>query len=64
MMAQEKQCRTCKYWEAVKGPAGRTLESPRASGVCKRFPPIADFTWPKTRGNEWCWEYKQVDTND
>ena len=25
MMAQEKQCRTCKYWEAVKGPAGRTL---------------------------------------
>ena len=60
----DKKCRTCKFWVGTKGPGGRDLESPRASGVCKRFPPIANFKWPKTRGTEWCWEYTPVDTND
>lgn len=58
----EWECRSCKYWEGIKGISPiEPRESRNARGTCKRFPPVADSNWPKTQALEWCWEYTPVD---
>ena len=58
------ECRGCKYWEGIKGMRPNDpREYASSNGRCKRFPPIADSTWPKTRALEWCWEYTPADAD-
>ena len=52
----DKKCGGCKYWEFTRH-VGAPRETTKNTGVCKRFPPIADSKWPRTKPEEWCWEY-------
>jgi hypothetical protein len=40
-------CHECIYWQKIDA----------ATGLCRCLPPIADFTWPKTKAVDGCGEF-------
>jgi len=62
----QMRCENCRYWDhggAVKLYGGSADDL----GVCRRRPPVPDFTrepmdfvlgkWPETYNDEWCGDY-------
>jgi hypothetical protein len=46
------QCRSCRFWDAVRDEDGTLL------GLCRHGPPAYEG-WPMTGPEDWCGEYQQ-----
>lgn len=50
--AETKTCRTCGHWHCPLRAKGEGI------GQCRKGPPIASFTWARTREDDGCGEWK------
>jgi len=48
-------CSTCRHWKPLPSAANvRTLDKAGAPGECRAFPPLRNFSFPRTNGEHAC----------
>lgn len=55
-----KNCASCKHWHQ----ANTNPSEPRLVGQCRALPPTQNYSWPRTRAEDYCSAWNQGDSFD